>query len=497
MRLQDYGGVNVALEQILQSDQPASFSKWPSTPTSPKFTLADYLHLQDLILFCDLRDFSFSESTTSISSDTATRTSKLNPNTDRHVLLSTPKGVRQLTLDDYLKVVRQFQPDIIAALADNIVDTKESPQKRVRKSIDRTLKWLDQILVERQGGDGRAADRLVEEEKKRRKELKEKRKTLTKEQQQLQHDQNARDPIAVQPVSTEPWTDVAVFAHVQVSHFEDERIWSAKETAKRDGVDGFILNANVLLSTSNKEEALQQLENSLGYLPSQKPKLVYGIHAPEDVLKAVALGVDLFDTMYPFQLTEDGKASLFYFGESATPGAVAAASTLSSSNTNRWINLWDDEHGDKFVPILDGCECYACKGNRHTRAYINHLLKTHEMLATVLLMSHNMYQYSRFFAAVREAVKTGTIEQHANAFHKTFGVEPIRTGEKHAAQIIVEAALTKRNQRLETAEPAVVDAIGSGDYDAKKRADSEDDADRENKRTRKVQEKEAFMEDVA
>ena len=106
------------------------------------------------------------------------------------------------------------------------------------------------------------------------------------------------------------------------------------------------------------------------------------LHSLEDILKAVALGVDLFDTSYPYQLTEDGKASLYYFGES---GAATAPITGSSDNS-RWINLWDDEHGDKFVPILEGCECYACKGGRHSRAYINHLLKTHEMLATVLLM---------------------------------------------------------------------------------------------------------------
>jgi tRNA-guanine family transglycosylase len=102
------------------------------------------------------------------------------------------------------------------------------------------------------------------------------------------------------------------------------------------------------------------------------------------VLDAVAMGIDLFDTSYPFQLTEDGKASLYYYGPRP------AGQDKSNNDTLRSINLWDDVHGDKFVPILEGCGCYACKDSKHTRAYINHLLKTHEMLATVLLMGYIM-----------------------------------------------------------------------------------------------------------
>lgn len=119
----------------------------------------------------------------------------------------------------------------------------------------------------------------------------------------------------------------------------------------------------------------------------------------EDVLRSIALGADLFDTSYPFLLTEDGKASLFSFGSVAAPTSTSTTASINTATAslqatsisnnaanNRWINLWDDEHADKFVPIMEGCECYSCKGGRHTRAYINHLLKAHEMLATVLLM---------------------------------------------------------------------------------------------------------------
>ncbi|KAK3839031.1 MAG: tRNA-guanine(15) transglycosylase-like protein [Linnemannia gamsii] len=466
LRQQDFGGVNVSLEQILQTDQPGSFSKWPTTSPIPqfkdyKFTLSEYLRLQDLIVFCDLRDYSYAAETFR---HPTPGTKKLASNTDYHAVLSTPKGIRHLTLEDYLKTVRHYRPDIVVALADTIAESTNPNEKRVRKGVERSIKWLDQILLERVGQDGTIPDRRLEEEKKRRRERKEKKrsaaavaKAAAGEEQEKEQEkvQEKEEEIHIEPIPTEPWTEVGLFAPVGGAHLEESRIWSAQETAKKEGVDGFVIDT-LSLSVLEKEARLKHVQTSLDHLPSEKPKLVYGIHAPEDVLEAVTMGIDLFDTSYPFQLTEDGKASLYYYGPRP------AGQDKSNSQTLRSINLWDDEHGDKFVPILNGCGCYACKDNKHTRAYINHLLKTHEMLATVLLMGHNMFQYSQFFALVRESIQDGTLQEKTTAFRTTFGKEPVRTLEKHPNQIIVEFALQKRNQRLEGAEEAVVGAIGMG-----------------------------------
>lgn len=62
------------------------------------------------------------------------------------------------------------------------------------------------------------------------------------------------------------------------------------------------------------------------------------------------------------------------------------------------------------------------------------------------LFSHNMYQYSKFFSNVRQSIQDGTFEQYSATFVDQFGSEPERTGEIHAAQAIVEAALSKRNR---------------------------------------------------
>ncbi|KAI8603632.1 tRNA-guanine(15) transglycosylase-like protein [Dissophora ornata] len=318
--------------------------------------------------------------------------------------MTTHRGVRQLALEEYLKVVRAYEPDIIAAFADSISDLDQTEeggrplgpepgQKRVRKSVDRSLRWLDQILMDRQG---------------------------------------------------KPWAGVSVFAHVVGSHMEQERIRSAQETAKRQEVDGFVIDTLSLLGS--KDEILRLLKVSIDHLPTEKPRVVYGMQTPEDVLRSISLGADLFDTSYPSQLTEDGKASLYSFGTSPTSPPSSLTSSNDRGTSKRWINLWDDEHADKFVPLLEGCECYACKGGRHTRAYINHLLKAHEMLATVLLMSHNVHQYSKFFASIRQSIEVGTFEEQSASFIETFGKEPEQTGVIHAAQVAVEVALSKRSR---------------------------------------------------
>lgn len=106
--------------------------------------------------------------------------------------------------------------------------------------------------------------------------------------------------------------------------------------------------------------------------------------------------------------------------------------------------------------------------------------------------SHNMYQYSRFFSAVRESVKAGTLQQYTKAFDDTFGVEPVRTGEKHPAQIAVETSLSRRNHRLDGAEPSKVEAIGT-DERGLKRPKDEAEVAKESKKI-KTAESEVDME---
>jgi hypothetical protein len=274
-----------------QDHQPGGFDKWP-------FTLSKFLNLQDMILLCDLRDPS--------------RYVKVPLNSDRHVSIKTHKGVRQLTLEEYLRIVRVYQPDIVATFADQLTDDPEalaigqgtrpsgvelmpdsdseargvSPHsgpglKRVRRSVDRNLKWLDQILLDRQGGDALAEDRAKEEAKRRKM-----KKSGTQSNEAHESDSLVQDTQHLNlnaggsdAITRQQWTEVGVFAHVLGSHLEQERIRSAQETAKREAVDGFIVDVNSLQGYS-KETILNLLKVSVDHLPAEKPRMVYGLQTP-------------------------------------------------------------------------------------------------------------------------------------------------------------------------------------------------------------------------
>lgn len=378
-----------------QNHHPAGLKNWD-------FDLAKFLHLEEFVLLCQLRD-------------TSTFT-KLAPTTDRFVTLTTFQGIRQFTLHDYIEVVRAYRPDIVIAFTDNIAETFRDPstvlpgKKRVQRSVDRSLKWLDQTLRARAGDEGEQdeTERKANKNESRKEQRKKARFQATEASEvESGSGSNATTPASTRAVTpTDPtttkeeprsWTEVAVFAQVHGSDLVSERVRSAQETAKRD-VQGFVLDVSGLVESKSmtKNAALNCIKVSTDHLPRDKPRLVYGVQTPEDVLKAITMGADLFDTSYPFHLTEDGKASLYYFKRPA----ISGSETTTSIGEKRWINLWDDEHGDKFVPLLDGCECYACKDSRHTRAYINHLLKTHEMLATVLLMRY-LFLVARFLFVIQ------------------------------------------------------------------------------------------------
>lgn len=108
-----------------------------------------------------------------------------------------------------------------------------------------------------------------------------------------------------------------------------------------------------------------------------------------------------------------------------------------------------------------------------------------------------MHQYNLFFSKVRESIQDGTFEAKATLFSEVFGIEPERSGEKHEAQIVVEAALQKRNQRLETAEEGVVDAIGGAVPAGEKVQKTEDAEHQASKKKRPSQEVEEGVETAA
>lgn len=92
----------------------------------------------------------------------------------------------------------------------------------------------------------------------------------------------------------------------------------------------------------------------------------------ERILKGVAIGIDMFDNSYAYEMTEKGRAITFKFGEASLP-------------TTKTIDLWEESMSQSFIPLDPSCTCYSCS-TPHSRAYIHHLLDAHEMLGPLLLM---------------------------------------------------------------------------------------------------------------
>jgi len=173
-----------------------------------------------------------------------------------------------------------------------------------------------------------------------------------------------------------------------------------------------VLNGNFLGNTSR--ERINILKSSLDNLPSNKPRLAYGLGTPEDILLGVFEGIDLFDTHYAVKMTDAGHAFIFLLD-------VKNDLDSSKQQQQQTINLWDTNFRDDIQPILIGCQCHSCQN--HTRAYIHHLLNAHEMLATVLLMSHNLFHYTKFFKNIRESISQDTFFLKAEQFFRVYGDE--------------------------------------------------------------------------
>ena len=122
-------------------------------------------------------------------------------------------------------------------------------------------------------------------------------------------------------------------------------------------------------------------------LPEGKPVYYRGMCSPIDVFNLYHdARIDIFDTTYPMALAEKGCALLL---------TSQPASTESLGTCFKVINLWEQEWETCTESLQPDCDC-ACCGQPYMRAYLHHLLHTKEMLAQVLLTSHNLRQFMLF-----------------------------------------------------------------------------------------------------
>ena len=162
--------------------------------------------------------------------------------------------------------------------------------------------------------------------------------------------------------------------------YEDIRIDHAKAIADMD-LDGYAVGGLAVGETH--EEMYRILEETVPYLPADKPVYLMGVGTPENILEGIDRGVDFFDCVYP---SRNGRHGHVY--------------------TNRGkLNLFNAKYELDERPIEEGCGCPACR--RYSRAYIRHLLKAKEMLGMRLCVLHNLYFYNTMMTEARNALESG------------------------------------------------------------------------------------------
>ena len=177
-----------------------------------------------------------------------------------------------------------------------------------------------------------------------------------------------------------------LFGINQGAVYDDIRIENAKRISEMD-LDGYAVGGLAVGETH--EEMYHVLEETVPYLPQNKPTYLMGVGTPQNILEAVDRGVDFFDCVYP---SRNGRHGQVY--------------------TNRGkLNLKNQKYELDESPIDEECDCPACR--RFSRAYIRHLLKRDEMLGLRLCVLHNLYFYNNMMEEIRHA-----IEEHRWAEYK-------------------------------------------------------------------------------
>ena len=170
----------------------------------------------------------------------------------------------------------------------------------------------------------------------------------------------------------------ALFGIVQGGVYEDLRD-TCLEGLTRIGFDGYAIGG---LAVGEPREARERvLAHTAPRLPAERPRYLMGMGTPEDIIQAVAAGIDLFDCVLP---TRNARNGWLY----TRRGDVKIRNA-------RWR--------DDPAPLDAECACYACR--HFTRAYLHHLQKANEILCARLNTLHNLHYYQTLMRELRDAIE--------------------------------------------------------------------------------------------
>ncbi|MEM9530111.1 MAG: tRNA guanosine(34) transglycosylase Tgt [Pseudomonadota bacterium] len=182
----------------------------------------------------------------------------------------------------------------------------------------------------------------------------------------------------------------ALFGIVQGGMYEPLREQSARALIDMD-FHGYAIGG---LSVGEPEADRDRILTAVTpLLPEGRPRYLMGVGRPEDILRSVQAGVDMFDCVLPTRNARNGH--LF------TRHGV--------------VRIRNAPHRLDTGPIDPECGCYTCQN--YSRAYLKHLDRCNEILASQLMTLHNLYYYQELMADIRQAIAEGRLDDFAEQFY--------------------------------------------------------------------------------
>lgn len=287
-----------------------------------------------------------------------------NPNTNTAVSVSTAVGFRSLYAADYAEKAESLQADIVIGLGDIPYGRALGP-KRVEKATDRTLEWLQGHVAVREGIAETAQAQL--------------------------------------------------FAPLLPVSCARQQFYTERLTQDLEGhISGLAIYGL---------DVLEDLPQALAHLPRLACTTP---ETPHEVLRQIALGIDVFTIPFISAATDAGIALSFTFGTSSEDTAPDVTGEATDA-IPLGIDMWLSAHEVDLSPLTPGCTCYTCTD--HHRAYIQHLLNAKEMTGWLLLQIHNHHIMDLFFAAVRASIVDGSFNDATREFERIYESKlPEKTG---------------------------------------------------------------------
>ena len=172
-----------------------------------------------------------------------------------------------------------------------------------------------------------------------------------------------------------------LFGIVQGGMYDDLRRESLA-ALEEIGFDGYAIGG--LSVGESKEDMNSVMDALLPHMPQDKPRYLMGVGTPHDLVRGVALGVDMFDCVMP---TRNGRNGYLF-------------------TSRGLLKIRNAVHRDADSPVDENCACYTC--SNFSRGYLHHLDRCGEMLGAMLMTQHNLHFYHDLMAGLRASIETGT-----------------------------------------------------------------------------------------